>query len=196
MSKDPLNYSANWKCLKCNTEMSGTDVQAEQEEWEEKIENAAKNVETQKKLLEELLLIFHPNHNMCVDVQFNLVPLLGMNRANDLIAEAEKKLELVKNIIELMDKVIPGMFRMRGMFLAELYTTNLFLLRSKLESKEISKSTFVRRLAGFRTTLVEARTILEFEPPGSIEAARLESVNNFLAQLDQVVGEAGRILAE
>ena len=130
MSKDPLNYSANWKCLKCGTEMSGTDVQAEQEEWEEKIENAAKNVETQKKLLEELLLIFHPNHNMCVDVQFNLVPLLGMNRANDLIAEAEKKLELVKNIIELMDKVVPGMFRIRGMFPAELYTTNLFLLRS------------------------------------------------------------------
>jgi len=196
VSKDPLNYSANWKCLKCDTEMLSEAVQAEQEEWEEKIENAPKNVETQKKLLEELLLIFHPNHNMCVDVQFNLVPLLGMNRGSDLIAEAEKKLELVKNIIELMDKVIPGMFRMRGMFLAELYTTNLFLLRSKLESKEISKSTFVRRLAGFRTTLIEAKTILEFEPPGSIEAARLESVNNFLAQLDQVVGEAGRILAE
>ena len=58
MSKDPLNYSANWKCLKCDTEMLSEAVQAEQEEWEEKIENAPKNVETQKKLLEELLLIF------------------------------------------------------------------------------------------------------------------------------------------
>ena len=194
--KDPLNYAANWKCLKCETEMPGRDVQAEQEEWEEKIENAPKNIESQKKLLEALALLYHPNHNMCVDVQFNLVPLLGLSKKTDLIAEAEKKLGFVENIIEVMNKVIPGMFRMRGMFLAELYTTKLFLLRSKLESKEISKSVFVRRLAGFRTILVEAKTILEFEPQGSIEASRLESVNNFLTQLDQVVADAGKILTQ
>jgi len=196
VSQDPLNNDAHWKCLKCNIEMPGGDVQAEQEEWEEKIENAPKDAKTQMKLLEKLKLLYHPNHNMCVDIQFNLVPLLGLSKDSNLIAEAEYKLELVENIIELMDKVLPGLFRMRGMFLAEQYSTKLFLLRSKLETKEISKSVFVRRLAGFRTILVEAKTILEFEPQGSIEAARLESVNNFLSQLDQVVGEAGRILAE
>ena len=194
--KDPLDYASVWTCLKCHTERPGGDVQAEQEELEEKIENAPKTLDAQNKLLEELQQLFHPNHNLCVDVHFNLVPLLGLNRNYNLVTEAEKKLELVKNILDLMEKVIPGMFRMRGMFLAEFYTTNLFLLRSKLESKEISKSVFVRRLAGYRETLLEAKTILEFEPEGSIEAARLVSVNNFLAQLDQVVGEAGRILTE
>ena len=97
-------------------------------------------------------------------------------------------------MLGVMDRVLPGLFRMRGMFLVERYSTQLFLLRSKLESKEISKSTFVRKIAGFRSTLEEAELILGFEPDGSIEAARLKSVKTFLKQLDQVVADAGKTL--
>ena len=99
-------------------------------------------------------------------------------------------------MFSVMDKVIPGLFRMRGMFLVEKYTASLFLLRSKLESKQISKSTFVRKLAGFRSSLEEARMILSFEPEGSIESSRLESVKTFIKQLDNVVADAGKTLIQ
>lgn len=194
LCKDPLDYESNWQCALCHVEMPAKDVQEEQEYWEERIENSPKTVENQLQLLKELSNLYHPNHNMCVDVKFNLVPLLGHSKSKNLAAEAKQKLELVENIIDIMNRVIPGMFRMRGMFLVELYTTKLFLLRTQLESKEISKSVFVRRLAGFRETLMEAKTILGFEPEGSIEASRLESVKSFLSQLDQVVADAGKVL--
>ena len=194
LCQDPTSSTSDWKCLKCGHETSRDIVLSEQEDWEERIEAAPKVLEAQRALLAKLLKLYHPNHNMCVDVYYNMVPLFGKSGGENLIVEAQEKLELVERVLGIMDKVIPGLFRMRGMFLVEKYTVSLFLLRSKLESKGISKSTFVRKLAGFRSILDEAKTILGFEPEGSIEESRLRSVNSFLKQLDQVVRDAGKTL--
>ena len=196
LCQQPLQQNSPWECLKCQLQMSAADVAEEQEQWEEKIENTPRTLQDQENILADLLKIYHPNHNMCVDVYFNMVPLFGHNSHETLLEEAERKLELVEKVLSVMDKVIPGLFRMRGMFLVERYTANLFLLRSKLESKQISKSTFVRKLAGFRSSLEEARMILSFEPEGSIESARLQSVKTFIKQLDNVVADAGKTLIQ
>ena len=200
LSTDPLDREATWRCGECGVEMLGGEVIREQEEWEERIEQCPRSLPQQRALLEQLLILYHPHHNMCVDVYFNMVPLIGQNTtgsANEnLIAEAEYKLDLVEKVLGVMDKVLPGLFRMRGMFLVEKYSVNLFLLRSKMETKEISKSTFVRRLAGFRKTLEDAALILGFEPEGSLENARLQSVKTFMKQLDQVVADAGKTLIQ
>ena len=196
LCQDPLQLNSAWECLKCHTQMSAQDVAEEQDQWEEKIENTPRTLADQENLLAELLKVYHPHHNMCVDVYFNMIPLFGHSSRETLIEEAERKLELVEKVFSVMDKVIPGLFRMRGMFLVERYTAHLFLLRSKLESKQISKSTFVRKLAGFRSSLEEARMILSFEPEGSIESSRLESVRTFIKQLDNVVADAGKTLIQ
>ena len=193
LCQDPLQ-SSHWECLKCQLQIPAGQVASQQEEWEERIENTPRTLKDQQNILEELLTIYHPQHNMCLDVYFNMIPLFGHSSNKHLVEEAERKLELVEKVFSVMDIVIPGLFRMRGMFLVERYTVNLFLLRSKLESKEISKSTFVRRLAGMRSSLEEARMILGFEPEGSIESARLESVKTFIKQLDNVVADAGKTL--
>lgn len=194
LATEPLRAEAAWRCLVCGAETAAAVVAAEQEAWEERIEAAPRTVAAQRALLQEVLALYHPQHNMCVDLYYNLVPLLGRTPGPALLQEAEYKLELVDTVLGVMDRVLPGLFRMRGMFLVERYSTQLFLLRSKLESKEISKSTFVRKIAGFRSTLEEAELILGFEPDGSIEAARLKSVKTFLKQLDQVVADAGKTL--
>ena len=193
LCQQPLSL-AHWQCLKCGLQTPADQVEAMQEEWEEKIEAAPRTLTDQQNILDELLKIYHPSHNMCVDVYFNMIPLFGHSSNEHLVQEAERKLELVEKVFSVMDSVIPGLFRMRGMFLVERYTVNLFLLRSKLESKQISKSTFVRKLAGFRASLEEARMILGFEPEGSIESSRLESVKTFIKQLDNVVADAGKTL--
>ena len=52
-------------------------VAAEQEAWEERIEAAPRTVAAQRALLQEVSALYHPQHNMCVDLYYNLVPLLG-----------------------------------------------------------------------------------------------------------------------
>ena len=159
MSTAPLDAGAAWRCMKCGAQREAAEVEVEVEEWERRVESADRTAAQQRELLGQLRQLFHPGHSICVDVMFNMVPLLG-RQGGDLQQQAELKLDLVEKIIQTMDAVTPGLFRMRGMFLAELYTTKLFLLRSKLESGQISKSVFVRRLAGFRSILEESQLIL------------------------------------
>ena len=93
-----------------------------------------------------------------------------------------------------MEQVIPGGFRMRGMLLVERHTTKLFLLRTQLETKQCSKSTFVRNVASLRSPLAQAVKILGLEPPGSLESARLVQAEKYLAQVDSIVENAGKTL--
>jgi hypothetical protein len=48
----------------------------------------------------------------------------------------------------------------------------LFLLRTALEMKTITKVVFLKRLADLRPLLIESQTILAWEPEGSIENSR------------------------
>ena len=83
-------------------------VRIEQEQWEERVEAAPRQVVDQEKLLTRLKQLFHPNHNLCMDVMFNLTPLYGVRggKAEDLVAEAEKK-EMCSALLSTMDQVIP-----------------------------------------------------------------------------------------
>ena len=144
-------------------------VRIEQEQWEERVEAAPRQVVDQEKLLTRLKQLFHPNHNLCMDVMFNLTPLYGVRggKAEDLVAEAEKKEKMCSALLSTMEQVIPGGFRMRGMLLVELHTTKLFLLRTKLETKQSSKSQFVRNVASLR-----------FRAHGTAECHRHSSTSN------------------
>ena len=212
LCRDPLVSSSAWACLKCGAEIDGEQVKIEhlstfffatfdqvrieQEQWEERVEAAPRQVVDQEKLLTRLKQLFHPNHNLCMDVMFNLTPLYGVRggKAEDLVAEAEKKEKMCSALLSTMEQVIPGGFRMRGMLLVELHTTKLFLLRTKLETKQSSKSQFVRNVASLRAPLVEAVKILSLEPPGSLESARLVHAEKYLAQVESIVENAGKTL--
>lgn len=196
LCRDPLVSSSPWACLKCGAEMEGEQVRREQEQWEERVEAAPRLIPDQEKLLAALKQLFHPNHNLCMDVMFNLAPLYGVrgSKAEDLVSEAEKKEKMCGALLSTMEQVIPGGFRMRGMLLVERHTTKLFLLRTQLETKQCSKSTFVRNVASLRAPLAEAVKILGLEPPGSLESARLVQAEKYLAQVDSIVENAGKTL--
>ena len=196
LCRDPLLSSSPWACLKCGAEMDGEQVRREQEQWEERVEAAPRLIPDQEKLLAALKLLFHPNHNLCMDVMFNLAPLYGVrgSKAEDLVSEAEKKEKMCGALLSSMEKVIPGGFRMRGMLLVERHTSKLFLLRTQLETKQCSKSSFVRNVASLRAPLAEAVKILSLEPPGSLESARLVQAEKYLAQVDSIVENAGKTL--
>ena len=198
---DPLDYTSAWACLKCGQKVEGEEVRREQEEWEEKVEAAPRELAVQELLLAELRQLYHPGHNLCCDVMFNLVPLYGSSRgrqehpeAIDLVAEAERKEAACTQLLDTMALAVPGQFRVRGMMLVELHSTRTFLLRSQLESGRSSKSQFVRRLAGLRPQLLEAQEVLGREPEGSLEASRREQALGYLSQLEGVVGTAGKTL--
>ena len=188
LCRHPLIYSSTWACLKCGVEVEGEEVRREQEEWEEKVEAAPREIKVQEELLQSLRQVYHPSHNLCTDVMFNLLPMYGARGGKEeLVEEAEKKEKLCEELLTTMDKVIPGGFRMRGMMLVEQHTTKSFLLRCRLEAGECSKAEVARRLGALRSGLLEAITILGYEPGGSMEHARMLLAQKYLKQLDAVV---------
>ena len=196
LCRDPILSTSTWVCFKCGAEVEGEQVRREQEQWEERVEAAPRIISDQEKLLAALKQLFHPNHNLCMDVMFNLAPLYGVRggKAEDLVSEAERKEKMCLSLLSTMDQVIPGGFRMRGMLLVEIHTTKLFLLRTQLETKQCSKSQFVRNVASLRSPLAQAVNILSLEPPGSLESARLVQAEKYLLQVDSIVENAGKTL--
>ena len=190
LCQNPLASSSSpWVCLKCGGELEGEQVKREQEHWEKRLEATLGLIPDQENLLAELLEFFHPNHNLCIDVMFNLVPLYGIrgDDTRDLVAEAARKGELCDGILSIMDRIIPGGFRMRGMLLVEHHISKLFLLRNSLDCNKITKPQYTKKVASLRAPLAEAVTILGFEPEGSLEATRLTYAEKYLANLDSIL---------
>ena len=124
LCQDPLTSFSPWVCLKCKKMLEGEEVRREQEIWEKRVENAPRLIHEQEELLADLKQLFHPHHNLCIDVMFNLVPLYGVSRDNpskNLVAEAERKEELCESLLSTMTLITPGGFRLRGMLLVEYH---------------------------------------------------------------------------
>ena len=195
LCQSPLASSSSWVCLKCGAELEGEEVRQEQEHWEKKVEATPSSISDQEELLSHLKQLFHPSHNLCIDVMFNLVPLYGVrgDQAKDLVAEAARKEQLCEWLLSTMDRIIPGGFRMRGMLLVEHHISKLFLLRNRKESNEITKI-YLKKLSSLRPPLAEAVAILGFEPEGSLEASRLTYAQKYLANLDFELANAEKTL--
>lgn len=67
---------------------------------------------------------------------------------------ALRKKELCESVLTVMDKIIPGRFRLRGMFLSEMYGILFFLAKRAFENGSIDSQEF-------RTRLEEARDVLD-----------------------------------
>lgn len=73
---------------------------------------------------------------------------------------ALRKKELCESVMNVMDKVIPGRFRLRGMFLSEMYGILFFLAKRAYESGDIDREEFITRLEIAKNVLEESIEVL------------------------------------
>ena len=76
-----------------------------------------------------------------------------------MIKHALRKKELCESVIEVLDKVIPGRFRMRGMFLSEMYGILFFLAKRAYENGEIDQRNFLNKLEDAKDVLEESMEV-------------------------------------
>jgi hypothetical protein len=75
---------------------------------------------------------------------------------DDMMEHALRKKELCEAVISVMDKIIPGRFRLRGMFMSEMYGILYFLAKRAYEGADIDRHEFLRRLEIARDILEES----------------------------------------
>ena len=79
----------------------------------------------------------------------------------EMISHALRKKELCESVIEVLDKVIPGRFRMRGMFLSEMYGILFFLAKRAYENGDIDQRNFLNKLENAKAVLEESMEVRE-----------------------------------
>ena len=73
---------------------------------------------------------------------------------------ALRKKELCESVVSVMDQITPGRFRLRGMFLSEMYGILFFLAKRAYENGSIDCREFRTRLELARDVLDESSEVL------------------------------------
>ena len=78
----------------------------------------------------------------------------------EMMAHALRKKELCESVIDVMDKIIPGRFRLRGMFLSEIYGILFFLAKRAYDLGDIDRPQYLQRLQKAKEILKESIEVL------------------------------------
>ena len=128
----------------------------------------------------------------------------------EMMAHALRKKELCESVIDVMDKIIPGRFRLRGMFLSEIYGILFFLAKRAYDLGDIDRPQYLQRLQKAKEILQESIEvlhisskwcqisnltlkltfpfqILSYEPLETVEGIRCQTTKEFLLQLEKMM---------
>ena len=127
---------------------------------------------------------------------------------DEMMAHALRKKELCESVIDVMDKIIPGRFRLRGMFLSEIYGILFFLAKRAYDLGDIERPQYLQRLLKAKEILLESievrsenlsllrldlgidsflLQILSCEPLETVEGIRCQTTREFLLQLEKMM---------
>lgn len=130
LADSPLDCASLWSCMECKVQAP----QGYSDLAENKVSQAVSKLEEEgltvagcHKFLKTYSKVLHPNHAHLLDVKYSLFNLLGHSEESKMENLTEEDLnlkeELAKCFLEVASKVLPGISRLKGTSLFELYLT-------------------------------------------------------------------------
>ena len=128
LAENPLDCTGKWLCNECGTaaplgysDMAYSKVGSAIA----KIEEEGLTPESCEKFLKNYSKVLHPNHAHMLDVKFSLLNLLGHSEGYAMSQLNEDQLtvkeSLARTFLEIASKILPGISRLKGTALFELY---------------------------------------------------------------------------
>ncbi|XP_011560447.3 SET domain-containing protein SmydA-8 [Plutella xylostella] len=181
LSTNPLDNEAGWQCTdkNCGFKTSGAAmrkmlavVQAEVDQLDA-LEPGPAAIEQREATLKKYKSVFHPQHSILLSLKHSLAQLYGrvegyeIDELPDLVLE--RKADFCRLMLRVLDVLIPGESRMRGMVLYELHAPIMFIARNEFSAGTITQEKLKERLQEPIKCLEEASRILMREDPQSPE---------------------------
>ena len=162
-----VDLTASWQCDGCTYKVEGSDV----EKTIKSIQNEIKLIQLAKitmvekiELLENQLIknykILHSNHFINLSIKYVLVELIGYLFEP---FKMERRIELCREILKILDVFEQGQTRARGLMLFELQASIVISTRFLLDSDKMSKEMFKNSMKETLKILEESAEILEWE---------------------------------
>ncbi|KAI8125933.1 isoform A, Protein msta [Lucilia cuprina] len=176
---DPLDPNTVWKCTLCEFKTSSDAIrralaviQAEVAELQATEMSATRLQETEK-LLKKYRVVLHPLHFIMISLKQNLIEMYGRVKEYEMVELPdillERKEELCRQVLRVMNVFEPGLSRMRAMILYELHVPVVLLAKSGFIAEVLTGRKLKEKLSEAIDILKECVEILQHEDPQSQE---------------------------
>ncbi|XP_049279270.1 SET domain-containing protein SmydA-8 [Anopheles funestus] len=196
---DPLDENAEWKCAQCSFKTSGAAVQKAVMTIHNEIDELAyldyeaNRLEAYETMYKKYRSVLHPLHFINTSIRHSLIELYGripgygMVELPDILLE--RKVELCRSILRVLDVFEPGKSRARAMILYELHAPLIMLAQSAFARGEDNRDgkPLKQQLIDAARILEECGGILEWEDPMTPEGILANVAKQSLAQLQQSI---------
>ena len=183
-----------WVCTECNTEappgyqeMANAKVAeavAQQEEEGLSPASCEKFIKTYSKVL-------HPHHAHMLDIKFSLLNLLGHTEGFAMSQLTEEQLSLKESLartfLEIASKILPGISRLKGTALFELYLVMQQRGVRAMASLDLSPAETLMILKNALSHLAECIECLQYEPSGKAEGKMCARAREEEAQMVGII---------
>lgn len=142
-------------------------------------------------LLKKFKHKLHPNHFLQIDLQQNLIKMLGrtsgyqLNELSDI--QLKYKIDLCNHVLGVLSKLHPGQTRIRAMLLYELHAPTFLHGKMAYESGLINDAQLRDIFMTSIDLLIECINILQREDVSSVENRIVRVATNSLKYLQEAV---------
>ncbi|KAK7084159.1 hypothetical protein SK128_004824 [Halocaridina rubra] len=195
--QDPLSPSSIWKCLSCGE--STTDdypdrINSVVEEEAEELE-ASPSIDTCEAFLEKWKDTFHLNHAILTNIKYALLHLYGSEEGYELEnlnpIQLARKEELCQQVLKVADILVPGISRLRGSVLYELYQSLFYKSKALFQVGALSSDQAKKLANDALTALKECARVLSFEPEVQPEGQLGLEAKDEIGQLEEWIKDEG-----
>lgn len=192
---------SSWNCRACGSSTTGEEarqiVDALQSEVNgvQSLEMGAKRLEEAERLLRKYKSLLHPSHYIATGLRQLLIEMYGRVRGYEMVQLTdqllERKAELCREVLRVLNIFEPGLSRARAMNLYELHVPLVLLAKSGFIANKLGGSELRARLVEAIDLLRECVEILEHEDASSQEGILCGVARQALQQLTTSVEGLG-----
>lgn len=153
------------------------------------MEYGPERLESFERVFKKFRSVLHPLHFINTSIRHSLIELYGripgymMQELPDILLE--RKIELCKDILRVIDVFEPGKSRSRAMLLYELHAPIVVLAQSEYAHGSLDGEPLKKRLQEAIALLEESSEILKWEDPTTPEGILANVAKQSMVQLRQ-----------
>ncbi|XP_062133888.1 SET domain-containing protein SmydA-8 isoform X2 [Drosophila sulfurigaster albostrigata] len=204
LPKQPTAQDTIWSCRACDNSSSSEEVRQIVDALQlevnavQSLEMGAKRLEEAERLLRKYKSLLHPSHYIATGLRQLLIEMYGRVQGYEMVQLTdqllERKAQLCREVLKVLDHFEPGLSRARAMNLYEFHVPLVLLAKSGFIASRLSGADLRSRLVEAIDLLKECVEILQHEDPSSQEGILCGVARQALQQLTASVEGLGNQL--
>ncbi|XP_037960921.1 SET domain-containing protein SmydA-8 isoform X2 [Teleopsis dalmanni] len=176
---NPLDNNAEWKCNICEFQMSQLDMSQYLSTIETEIESvkqmgsSSQRLELTEEYLEKFENVLHPLHYLLTGMRQNLIEMYGRVEGYQMIELSnsllERKIDLCRQLLLVLEKFEPGLSRTSAMVMYELHVPLVLLAKRAFDAGTITVKSLEERIIEPIALLRQCVQTLQYEDTFSQE---------------------------